>query len=889
MDPILLPTKTQAPALPVDVLHRARLLERLSAGLAGRLTLVVAPAGYGKTTLVADWLATLERPSVWLQLDRRDDDPGRFFAYLVAALQRLQPQIGAVLSQALNAQELPPTERLAAALVAELDKIQAPFCLVLDDYHFIEQADLHAAVQQLLDYAPPQLHLVLTSRSDPPLALARMRVRQQLNEIRLAELQFSEQEVQAFLNRTRQLALEPDAVHALRQRTEGWAAGLHLAALNLGQGGDPQDFIRQFSGSDRFVMDYLVDEVLADLPQVLQDFMLQLSLLERFSADLAQAVTGRQDSRKLLRQIEQANLFLIPLDHSREWYRYHHLFAELLQHRLQQATPQLIPELHQRAGAWFEAQGELDEAFPYFLQAGVRAGQAFAERHVYTLVFRGEALVFRRWIQQLPPEAVQSSLLLQLGLIAMALVESDVSRARRYLAHTEALAAETPPGEQTRLLRLFQLHIQGGQTPSQAAEDLVELIAELEQDQHIQQSEQHFLQGYAYFLLAYLYRVLDATASSEQAYRQAAYLNQQAHSYFLAMLSYVGLAELYSVMGRLRAAEETYQQAERAATERGRTLPVGSLASIGRAKILREWDRPQEALALLEEAIKLGTLLENPSILVDARYTQALTLGDQGNWEAAHVSLDGAAQAVHLVDWVLQDRLLELRTGVFRAWLWLREGRIARAYEWARASGLGAEDVFPEEIEQDYLVYAAVLLAQARQDRSLMPQVNRLLARLVRQAQAGSRAGQVIHARLLQARAAALEGREEAARQHLQAALELAEPEGYMRLFVNNGPEIQRLLLSLPPGGDQRYRRQLLEAFEAEAQTAPPQALPEPLSERELQVLRLIAAGLSNQQIADELYLALGTVKVYSSNAYSKLGVSRRTEAVEKARSLGLL
>jgi LuxR family transcriptional regulator, maltose regulon positive regulatory protein len=909
----LLATKLRVPRPRPGFLARPRLLERLTEGTAGALTLVCAPAGFGKTSLLGDWARCGRQSVAWLSLDGGDSDPARFWRYVAAALDELRPGVGQRVDALFQGGQ-PPLEAVLTVLINELVEGPEEVVLVLDDYQLVEAPPVHDGLAVLLERLPSQLRLVLASRADPPLPLARLRARGQLTELREADLRFTSTEAAELLRAAVDAELPEAAVAALGDRTEGWVAGLQLAALSLRGHADISAFVEEFSGSHRYVLDYLTEEVLDRQPEPLRTFLLETSILERLSGDLCDAVTGRGNGQQVLEAIERANLFLHPLDEVRGWWRYHHLFADLLGVRLQQERPERVTELHRAAAAWHEAHDLADEAIRHALAAGDASWAArLIERQIDARILRWEGQTLQRWFAALPAELVSSRPRLSLAQARLALisgqleaVEGPLDAAERALADCRdepeepyepsvgrgaSMLANLPAA--IALERAGLAHLRGD--AEQMATSARRALAELDEGEWMLESLTRWYLAVAGWVAGRLVEAEAALASSIAGWRAASHRAPAA-----AALGYHGLGLVQRDRGRLGAALATYREALAVAAEPDGPAPqVAGVAFVGMAGVLYERDELDAALAYATDGIALCRQLAYTPPLAHGLVTLARIRQAQGDRA-------GALDALREAEWVgPSEAVVGLLNPVpaQRARLALAQGDVDTAARWVRARGLTAEDEPRYPRERGYLMLVRVLLAQQAPEQALG-----LLERLHAQAATQGRTGSAIQVRTLQALARDAIGDERGALAALADALALAAPEGYLRVFVDEGPPMAALLRELVGRRQERpaaaaaaprdHLARLVEAFE---QAGLPVRHPvrhggvvvaglvEPLTERELEVLRLLAAGAPNRVIAKELVVTLDTVKRHVSHLFSKLEVANRTQAVTRARELGLL
>jgi LuxR family transcriptional regulator, maltose regulon positive regulatory protein len=904
----LLATKLHVPRPQPGFVPRPRLVQALSEGLARGRVLICAPAGFGKTSLLADWARSGGRPVAWLGLDAGDNDPARFWRYVVAALDQAQPGIAGRLGALFG----PPAPRSFEGLVTALINEHAAqagrdeVLLVLDDYHLVDAGAVHESVAFLLENLPPGLLLVVSGRADPPLPLARLRARGQLAELRAAELRFTTEEAAALLGAAAGPVLPDAVVAALTARTEGWAAGLQLAALSLRGRTDAAGFVAAFSGSHRFVLDYLADEVLDGQPGPVRAFLLETSVLERLSGELCDAVTGRSGSQAMLDHIERAGLFLVPLDEVRGWWRYHHLFAGLLRARLEQEQPGRMQELHRAAAAWSDEHDLGDDAVRHALAAGDNAWAArLVERHVETLLRRSEGATLHRWLSALPAESIRALPRLCLAQATSAAISFQVEALEALLDDAErayavrgdepyepsvpravSVLANVPAG----IAFLHAVLARQRGDPALAAGYNRQALGLLGEQDWLMRSMVRWNMAGADWLRGRL-------GQAERDLAEVLAERRAAGEGFLAMRVCYDLSQVQRAQGHLDAALATYREALEIAGEGGRQPPHLGIAHVGLAEVLYERD---EVAAALDHATRGVTLCRQlaftpplaAGLAILARIRQA-----HGDPAAAIAAMGEAGQVE------LSPQVIALLNPVpsQRARLLLAQGDVTAASQWAKAAGLSPEDEPDYPREPAYLLLARVLLAQDRPGPALT-----LLQRLLATAAGQGRTGDVIEIQALRALALAARGDPAGALGALAEAVTLACPQGYVRVFADEGAPMRALLTRLSAarkdqraparGIDPDYLAGLLRAC-GQAGAAPPSrraaaALPgmaEPLTDREAEVLRLLAAGRSNQRIAHELVVALDTVKKHVTHILGKLGAANRTEAVARARQLGLI
>lgn len=890
----LLSTKLYVPSPRPNLVPRAHLIARLDDGLrlGSRLTLVSAPAGFGKTTLVSAWMANCDRPVTWLSLDERDNDPVRFLAYLAAALC----SVGVEVEEGAS---LEPGETFLTALINRINAV-SPFILVLDDYHFITAQPVHDALTFLLDHLPGTVHLAIVTRADPPLPVAHLRGRGQLTELRLVDLRFTTDEVQEFLNRIMELALSADDVAALASRTEGWIAGLQMAALSLQGKDDVSRFIAAFTGSNRYILDYLLEEVLHRESEQVQAFLLQTSILDRLCASLCDAVRfGKAESpisdlqsQAVLEHLESANLFVVPLDDRREWCRYHRLFADLLRQRLHQIYPDRVPGLHRRASGWLEQNGLMAEAIDHALAAeDLERAADLIEANAEATLMRGEVATFLRWIDALPDGLVRARPALSVLYAWMLLWQGQSLKHIESLLRDVEEEGESVSGRATALRGLMA----GLQGRVERTAELCTLALEQLPE------EDRFVRMFTLWLLRTVELVSGEGGGDMQALDDVLRMSQRAGNVMLSVMIACNRAEILMRQGRPHEAAATYQKAVELATDvQGRRMPIAGQALIGLGELSREWGDLDAAERYLVEGIELTERWTEVGPL-EAYIALARVRWAQGDMESAWDALRKAQELAVKYDVTDLD---DLSVAMFRAWMWISQGDLEPARRWAEERDLFEyiDTPLQEETSDSYdlrvrkyelLVLARLLLAQDRPGEAL-----KLLESLVPAAEWRGRPGMLVEIHALRALAYQAQGNLDRAVDALEYALSLAEPKGYVGIFAGEGEPMRVLLREAAKRGiTSGYVNKLLAAWGASEygdmgeplphpQTQP---LPEPLSERELEVLRLLNTHLSSTEIAEHLCISANTVRFHVKNVYGKLGVHRRSEAIRRARELELL
>ncbi len=902
----LLQTKLYMPPIRPHQVERRQLLAKLTARQPVKLVLVSAPAGYGKTTLVSSWLqhvAAAEQAHVcWLAVDEDDSDPRQFFRYLAAAVRSL-PDSQAHLPRLLQSTESVPAKTLMKAFIQDTTTVACSFYLVLDDYHALDAPALDAALATLLELMPPQMTLVLTSRSDPGFPLARLRVRGELTELRAEDLRFSPAEAAQFLQQTMDLTLLPQQVSALERRTEGWIAGLQMAALSLQRRGqsEQEEFVQAFTGGHRFVLDYLVEEVLSGQSEDVRTFLLSTAILDRLNSSLCDAVTGRSDSQGLLATLERTNLFVVPLDDQRRWYRYHHLFADVLHARALQQQPQQLATLHRRASEWYAAQDALPEAVRHALAAEDFARAADLIERIRPQIDVGyQSTMWLGWVQKLPDTLVRARPVLSVGYAWALLDFGEMAACAVRLRDAEAWLTGVTPAPAAEMVVADESQF-ATLPASIAAAWAYHDLALGDVDSAVQQAERalelapqtSLTWRHAAALLGLTYWTSGDLTAADRAFSDFTAGMFAAGNVQDAISATYVLADIKQALGHLRDAARVYVQALQHASAAGDPPPLGTAdLHRGLSEIWREGNELERAAQALQTAATLGeadalTAWQHRLCLTRARLAQA-----RGDLPGAFELLDAAER--HYLPTPLPDLQ---PVAAWRARLWASQGDVDAALDWARAHDLAADDALSYLREFEHITLARVLIARYRCDRDagVLQTVQSLLERLLTAAEAGGRSGSAIEILMLQALTDAARGDSAAAMAPFARSLALAEPEGYVRIFVDEGePMAEMLATAVVEGVMVNYARKLLAAFDAdpslsEDEALRPQPLVDPLSARELEILALIAAGLKNQEIAGQLVISLNTVLYHNKNIYSKLGVGKRTLAVARARELGLL
>lgn len=906
----LIRTKLRLPFIRQSLVSRARLQSRIMEGLRGPLTLVTAPAGFGKTTLVASCLTGCGMPVAWLSLDKNDNQAGRFLSYLVAALHGANNAIGVEAAQMLDASQEALPDSVLSSLVNDLDSAVTEMVLVLDDYQFVNNHAVHGAMAFLLDHCPKTLHLVIASRSDPQLPLSRLRTRGQTVELRAADLRFTQSEAGQFLNDVMDLCLDSGSVAALSGRTEGWIAGLQMAALSMRDREDVGRFITGFSGTNRYILDYLIEEVLASQPLEIQQFLLFTSILDRLTAPLCEAVTGdcttgvteleserssplqpplapHSPCQPVLDYLERANLFLLPLDDERQWYRYHHLFADLLRSRLQQSQPDLVPHLHLRAAAWLEQEGFIGEAVQHLFAAGeISQAAELIERYGPARLAENDPSVMLM-AQGLPHEMILARPIIGLHQAWLLIIRARIDKALPLLHDLKRQLSGVGPGIEQRWIRTFVQSALAFLSPppgSPGFEPLPEysLLDEIPSSEMILRTAADILYGMALERRGELDRAVEVAIRCIQR-------EKAPHEAFAIPTLAPFLSRVYLMQGRLRACSSLCREFLDPIHQGGVRYfytSGGESMKIDLGEVLYEWDRLDQAEEYIRDGLRANEAWQN--IMTDGFGLAALALVLQAKGDYA-----GAMQTAQKFESRLKEHAHPrefdeyLRTLSVR--VQLAGGDIQSVSLWSE--GILLSDDF--QVHQDLyrLTLARIRLVQGR-----FSEVEEILSWAAPTMVAGSRISKQLESNLLLAAAHAGQQLLADAFERIESCLALAEQEGYVRVFLELGEPARDLLaayLRSPSPGHKQFAQKILQSFHLSNQEIiphPPEiGLVEPLTGRELEVLHLIAEGRTNKQIATQLIVSLGTVKAHTASIFRKLDVANRTEAVSQARHLGMI
>ena len=913
----ILPTKLYIPTTRSDLVLRPRLLQKLDEGLKPgfRLTLVSAPAGFGKSTLVSEWARQIGLPVAWLACDESDNDPIRFWNYFLAAIQTVDPELGKSLAALVQSPTPPPIDVLITSLVNEIASISKPFCIILDDYHLIEDETIHKNIEFLLDYLPSVVHLIIVTRVDPSLHLARRRGRAELCEVRAVELRFTQVEIADFLNQNMKLGLDQGDLDALEARTEGWIVGLQLAALSLQGRHDTHAFISAFEGDDRYIADYLVEEVLNRQPEHIRDFLLDTSVLHRMNGALCDALTGGHNGQAILNALENANLFILPLDNRREWFRYHQLFAKLLrQYLVQKKGAESVGTLYHRAMDWHVQNGLTGEAVEYALEGGeFNTALSLISQIIGDMFIRNEFVTILRWTEVLPDSLLIQSSGLCIGFGWAAIAASQPKKAEYFIklvemnvgisvdqfnamdsAEQQALPADT-------LGALIELTVQQARVAIDENETLMildtyshilpYLTKEPNANPYIANPPFH-LRGPMVLIIALANELQGNIREAEPGYREAVRLGIQLQNHHIIAQGLAHLGQVKTLQGYLKIAELTFKEAmDYSIRQFGQVTGFFGNSMIGMGNLAYERNDLHEARRLLEGGLKLIKLLNDWEGLLPGLTGLAKLQMAEGDPTSAFKDSDELIELSRNCPEIVHTIAEGLRAQLLIQQNWLEEVEL-----WVRSRGYSLKSD-PSTLPVEH----ALVLARLWYARKQFEHAHRFLTELQKRAEKGEEWGRWIGILAMEALALDARGLHTEALIVLHKSLKRAESESYVRTFVDLGIPMRTLLFQARKSKDfhslHEYIDQLLAAFDIQKvelleKRAVPlirQPLTEALSKREIEVLGLMATGASNQDIARELVITVNTVKKHISNIFSKLGVKTRLQAVEQARKLGII
>jgi LuxR family maltose regulon positive regulatory protein len=884
----LLSTKLYIPSPRQNLVPRQKLINHISEGISQKLVLICAPAGFGKTTLLSDWACQVDLPVAWLSLDAGDNDLKRFLAYLVAALQTIDDHLGRTIQAMLQSPQPVSSEAVLTELINEVASLSQNLVLILEDYHVIEDHAIHDLLTFLVENLPSVMHLVISSRSDPFLPLSRLRARGHLTELRTEDLRFSTEEATSFLNRVMGLSLSKSDILSLERRTEGWITGLQLAAISLQGKQDTSELIRSFSGSHRLVLDYLIEEVLVQQPTSVQSFLLQTAILERFNSSLCNALTGQNGGQETLEYLDHANLFIIPLDNERRWYRYHHLFADLLRQRLHQKASSTtrdkfwdVSELHKRASTWFEDHGLVIEAFQHATAANdLERAESLIEGEGVPLQYRGAAGLVRKWLDTLPEEILNAKPSLLISYASALNLTGDPTGAEEKLGTAEsAMQSRIKDAESDERTRNIFGHIAAIRAMMAAGQhDLETIIVQSNRALDYLHKDNLPVRTITAWTLGYAYQLQGNRSSARQAYQEVLMNSQASGDIVSTLAATTGLGNIFETENQLYKAADSYQRGMQLFREQ----PIAVGTYLGMARIHYVWDKFDAAEEYGQQSFKLARLLETLDTFTLCGVLLARLRLAQGNFVEAANYIAQADQFMRQHDFM--HRLPEVAD--VQVLFLLAQGDLDAAADLAEQHEIPTSK-------------ARVLLARGDASSALT-----VLEPLRQEAEAKGWEEMRLKVMILQAVALDAHGEEEQALGTLGGALALAEPGGIIRTFVNEGSAMARLLQVIQSRGEAlklkftpHYVRRILDAFpdikpertEIFKTEIPKTDFFEPLSRRELEIMHLLKTELSGPEIAQELTIALSTFQSHTKNIYRKLNVNSRRAAVIKAEDLNLI
>ena len=908
----LLHTKLLIPRTHPEIIERATLLRRVESGLDSRLLLVTAPAGYGKTTLLSNLIRQNDIPAAWISLDERDNDPRRFWAYLIAALQTLDPALGTSAQLMLQSPQTPPIDSILESLINGINGMSGDFFLVLDDYHFISNATIHENITFLVENLPNQMHLLVSSRSEPALPLASLRARRQMVEIKATDLRFSKAEVEQFLNQLMNLDLSTAEIDAIEDLTEGWAAGIQLAALSLQGDRSTSEQLKEFSANHHFIFDYLAQEVLSKQPPEIQEFLIHTSILDQLCGSLCDEVLEsaaesgdriQNSSQAILDYLEKHNLFIVSLDQQRQWYRYHNLFADFLRTQFsKQSEPELEKKLHRRASSWFKKKNMLLEAIEHALNSGDYQEVGFLiDNQAEELFNRSELHTLSNWLEKLPlnvyhaiPRLNMIAAWAYLALGQSQLVETHLKIVEEILkvnADGSAESLSLPPETRGILAEISCIRItlainmvnfplatlQSRQTLDYLGDDAQAGLFNNRRD----------LLAVTHFNRGILSELKGEIQEASEAFSKSIDLNE--NNLHLITMAISHLAHLQELQGQLKNAEKTFRMAKKVTDNYPYPLPLSGLADIGLGNLLCERNQLKNAQEHLLDGIELGNIWKHGEVLTTGYMVLARVAMALGEDQQANQLLEKAIENVRGIrDW--QTPLVD----AYRVQIWARQGDLEAISSWSQNCQIDPRGPIEFNQEQVAIALIRVLISLERYSEA-----RQLCAKLIAANESRSAWGQVIQLLVFDFLAAHAQGETMQAVDGISRALALAAPEGYVRIFLDEGEAMYSVLEAVEkemPADTQVQIRDYLMSLLQEFKSAGdylghslihPSISSDPLSDREIEVLKLLERGLSNQQIAEELFISTNTVKAHLKNIYGKLGVNNRVQAISKGRQAG--
>ncbi len=893
MSQALLSTKLYYPSLQQNWVKRERLISRLNNCFSVKLSIVSAPAGFGKTTLLSEWIEQSDYPVGWVSLDQGDNDPKRFLTYCIAALQKIQPDFGENTETIIKSPQPVSAETIITAFLNEVHEKLKNSVLVLDDYHLIESSDVHKALSFVVEHLPENLHIIITGRHDPPIPLSRLRSRNQLLEVRESDLRFTKEETINFFKTTMDLELTRDEIETLEERTEGWIASLQLAGIAMQGGKDINTFINDFKGNHSYIVDYLTEEVINHLDTNLQEFLLYTSILNRFNSSLCDAVTGGSESQDILDYLNKAKLFLVPLDENRIWYRYHHLFGDLLKYRLQQLFPDIIKTLNERASKWFSENGFTEDAINHSLAAGdaEKAADLIEAAAVPTLV-NAELITLRNWSQKIPPSLLNERAYILICLAWIHNMYGEIEKTAPLLAGTEAALEKNKNRYSEDSISEIRSHIALIKAYNYSPfytnnPDDIEIQRKLIlESKNFLKKDNPTLQSTIELLLGWTYAFSGKIKEAKDAFMNAFVFGEISNNHIVALSGAMNYIDMLLFEGRLQQALILGNDiTEKYVTKYGKNFLSLGFIYLGMSRIYYEINDLQKAEYFAIESVRLSKLIGNWTMFLHAitrLEVISVTKGDIQSYKQ-YVKTEEETIKNHKFNF-----FRELLIDTQRSYAWLLQKNYKAVSNWREKYNSDPMRNIPYHLNGK-LLETRFLLETGKHEEAL-----NILNDCEEIAKKTGANGFLLETLILKSVAFEKKGETSTALEIFDAALVMAKPEGYVRLFINEGKPVAELLnnyliyYAKKGSNSIAYATKLLQELNVEL-AKPEQQVEEPLSEREIEVLRLLSAGYSNKEIADKLFLAVGTVKKHTHQIYQKLDVDSRVKAIKTARELNLL
>lgn len=894
----ILSTKLFIPSSGHNLIHRERLFKILNKGLAGKLTLISAPAGFGKTTVVSQWITNCGRPAGWISLEKEDENSVRFLSYVIAALQKVKDNTGEGIQAMLQSPQPPSTESILTILLNEINTFPENFILVLDDYHLIDSHSVDKVISFLLEHLPPQMHMVLVSREDPNLPFSRMRARGQLTELRASDLRFTPEEIRGLLIEKMSLNLSAGEIDALENRTEGWITGLQLAAISLQSLSDTSSFISSFTGSHHFILDYLLEEVLEHQSEEINNFLLSTSIADRLCGSLCDALVPHSSAsgQETLKYLQQVNLFLISLDHERIWFRYHHLFGDLLKQRLSSSkTKSEVQQLHLRASIWYEKNHYFAEAVDHALMADDSDRTAdLVELAWPDMEGTFQSAKWLEWIAELPEPLIKQRPVL-CAAYAMALMDVGKSENVDKWLNISGKWLDNDTEKGKMIIRDDKQFQSLPATIASTRSYLAQITGDLENSIKYARLCVKLADKENYQLIAGASSLIGiscwAVGDLEKAllyFHESIEGMKKAGNILFAIAMTNASADIAYEKGCLKEASDIYNKALKMADDlKGKNLWVTANSHLGLTKLFLEWgdaEAAEESLQKSRELCKYASLENTPYLTA---LTEAALMEYLGDLEKADKLLNKAKE-LYMINPAPDVRPID----VFQTCLWIRRGKLKEAASRLEIKDYSNEEKIPFLRCFDYIAHIRLLMAeyQKKPDNDCFHKIIRFIEKIKNATENGGWQTLRMETLILESVAYELYNNREKAFSSLRSLIPLTESEGFIRIFTIEGQIMKKLLTAYAAQQKKSdYIIRLLSALDNEKKTPANQPLLEPLSPRELEILRFISEGLSNREIGERLFLALTTIKGYNQRLFAKLNVQRRTEAVARARKLGIL